>query len=277
MTGNKKALADLHLHTMYSDSTYTPKQLVDAACASGLSCIAVTDHDTIDGVVPCMEQVKGRDLEILPGIELTAEESGLEVHVLGYLIDPGDQKLVETMENLKKYRIQRIYKMVDKLKALGLEIEAQSIFKLAGDSSCVSRLHLARTMLQEGLISSISEAFQRFIGDRGPAYVAGFPVSVKEAIELIKDAKGIPVLAHPYSLGGDGLIIKFIGYGLMGLEAYYPEHTKSKVNFYLKLAKKYKLLVTGGSDCHGDAKPEIRLGLYRVPYELVSELKKAKG
>jgi len=276
MTGIKGASADLHLHTIYSDSTYTPKQLVDAACASGLSCIALTDHDTIDGIAPCMEQAKGRGLEILPGIELTCEESGLEVHILGYLIDPGEAKLIRMMENLKKYRIQRIYKMVDKLKALGLKIEAESIFKLAGESSCVSRLHLARAMLQQGLISSISEAFQRFIGDRGPAYVAGFPVSVKEAIELIKEAKGIPVLAHPYSLGGDGLIYKFIGYGLMGLEAYYPEHTKSKVKFYLEMAKEYKLLVTGGSDCHGDAKPAIRLGTFRVPYELVCELKKAR-
>ncbi len=277
MTGKKEASADLHLHTMYSDSTYTPKQLVDAACASGLSCIAVTDHDTIEGIAPCMAEAEGKGLEILPGIELTCEELGLEVHVLGYLIDTGDQKLVVMMEKLKEYRIQRIYKMVDKLKALGLEIDAESIFKLAGESSCVSRLHVARTMLQKGLISSISEAFQRFIGDRGPAYVSGFPVSVKEAIELIKEAKGIPVLAHPYSLGGDGLIFKFIEYGLMGLEAYYPEHTKSKVRSYLELAKQYKLLVTGGSDCHGEAKPQIRLGSFRVPYELVSELKKAKG
>jgi len=272
-----KKSADLHLHTVYSDGTYTPKQLVCAACASGLSCIAITDHDTIEGVSPCIVAAEGEDLEVLPGIELSAEYSGLEVHILGYLIDIREKKLLEMVKILKKYRIERIYKMVDKLNDLGLKIETESVFELAGGSSCVSRLHVARTMVEKKLVSSISEAFQRYIGDRSPAYVAGFPTSLKEAIGLIKSAQGIPVLAHPYSLGDDNLIVKFVDQGIMGLEAYYPEHSKSRVKSYLELAKKYNLLVTGGSDCHGNAKPEAKIGSFSVPYQLVSELKRVKG
>ena len=257
--------ADLHLHTLFSDGTYTPEELILAAAKQDLSAIAVVDHDTVDGLDPVIEAAKAKDVEILPGIELTAEYDGLEIHILGYLIDYKRKDLLEKLGFLKKNRIERIYKIVDKLKALGVGLEVQEIFDIAKQGT-VGRLHIARAMVAKGCVSSIQEAFQKYIGDRCPAYVCGFRFSPMEAIKLIKDVGGISVLAHPHSLNRDELIPQFIDYGLRGLEAYYPEHTQSMINFYLSLAKKFNLLVTGGSDCHGNAKPEAKIGSIKIPY-----------
>ncbi|MCX5703060.1 MAG: hypothetical protein NT066_00960, partial [Candidatus Omnitrophica bacterium] len=138
------------------------------------------------------------------------------------------------------------------------------------------RLHIAKALVREGKVDSIFEAFRKYLGDKGPAFCLGFRFSPAEAIKLIKASGGIPVLAHPYVLHDDDLILKFIDYGLMGLEVYYPEHSQSMINFYLNLAKAHDLLVTGGSDFHGDGKPEVKLGCMKVPYALVEKLKAAK-
>ena len=171
-------------------------------------------------------------------------------------------------------RIERIYQICEKLRAQGLILEPQRVFSLSGQGKgTVGRLHVARAMVEEGLVSSNHEAFNRFIGDHAPSYVANFRVSPKEAIESIRNAGGIAVLAHPYSLGRDELIPFFVSCGLGGLEVYYPEHTQSMVDSYLHLVKKFGLLATGGSDYHGRAKPEVFLGSRSVPYDLVAKLK----
>lgn len=267
--------ADLHLHTLFSDGTYTPLELVQEAAAKGLAVISVTDHDTVDGISSAIEIAGSKDIEVLPGIELTAEYEGLEIHILGYLIDYQNKNLREKLDFLKKNRIERIHKIVDKLGRMGLKLEAEDVFNISAGGT-VGRLHIARTMVAKGLVKSIFEAFQKYIGDKCPAYVCGFRFSPLEAIRLIRDMGGIPVLAHPYILNRDELITQFIEYGLMGLEVYYPEHTQSMVNFYLGLAKKLNLLVTGGSDCHGLVKPEVKIGSIKLPYELVEALKAAK-
>lgn len=267
--------ADLHLHTLFSDGTYTPEELISEVKKIGLSAIAVVDHDTIDGVEPAIELAKTKNIEVLSGIELTAEYERREIHILGYLIDYKRKDLREKLEVLKKNRIERIYEIVGRLKALGITLRAQDIFDIA-KLGTVGRLHIARLMVKEGIVDSIQEAFQKYIGDKSPAYVLGFRFSVYEGIKLIKDVGGIPVLAHPYSVGRDDVIAEFIDYGLMGLEVYYPEHTQAMINFYLNLAKKYNLLITGGSDCHGNAKPEVKIGSVKIPYDLVEKLKTAK-
>jgi predicted metal-dependent phosphoesterase TrpH len=260
---------------MFSDGTYTPEELIREALSAGLSSVAVVDHDTVDGIEPTIEIARAKDIEVLPGIELTSEYEGLEIHILGYLLDYKNKDLREKLDFLKQNRIQRIYRIVDKLKDIGIKLEAQAVFDIAKEGT-VGRLHIARAMVKENLVSSISEAFRKYIGDKCPAYVCGFRFSPNEAISLIKKMAGIPVLAHPYSLHRNELIPVFSDAGLMGLEVYYPEHTKSMVNLYLGLAKKYNLLVTGGSDCHGDAKPEARIGSLKIPYSLVEQLKDAK-
>lgn len=267
--------ADLHLHTLFSDGTYTPEELISQVAKSGLAAVAVVDHDTIDGIEPAIEAAKTKNIEVLSGIELTAEYASQEIHILGYLIDYKRKDLKEKLGVLQKNRIERIYRIVEKLRTLRIILKAQDIFEMS-KLGTVGRLHVARVMLKEGIVGSIQEAFQKYIGDRCPAYVLGFRFSVREGIKLIKDAGGIPVLAHPYSLGRDDLIPEFIDYGLMGLEVYYPEHTQSMINFYLNLAKKYNLLITGGSDSHGNAKPEVKIGSVKIPYDLVEELKAAK-
>jgi len=267
--------ADLHLHTFFSDGTYTPEELVKKSLSAGLSAIAVVDHDTTDGISSVGDIARERNIELIPGIELTAEYIGLEIHILGYLIDCQDKAFLEQLGILKKNRIERIYKITDKLKKIGIPLSAEAVFDIAKGGT-TGRLHVARAMVKEGLVGSIFEAFKKYIGDKCPAYCLGFRFSPEQAIKLIKDAGGIAVLAHPYALNDDALIPKFIDYGLEGLEVYYPEHSPSMIKSYLGLAKKYNLLVTGGSDCHGEAKPEVRIGSIKLPYELVEELKARK-
>lgn len=268
--------ADLHLHTVFSDGAFTPAQLVSASSSCGLSAIAVVDHDTVDGVSPALAIAQEKDIEVIPGIELTAEYQGLEIHILGYLIDIKNAVLLEKLMALKKNRIERIYKMVDKLKAMKVALKPEMIFDLAKHGT-VGRLHVARAMVKEGLVNSIAEAFRKYIGDNCEGYVLGFRLSPQEAIALIKQAGGIPVLGHPYTIRKDTLVLEIIGYGIMGLEVYYPEHSQAMVNYYLGMAQKYNLLVTGGSDFHGDAKPNVKLGSIKILYELVEKLKNAQG
>jgi predicted metal-dependent phosphoesterase TrpH len=158
---------------------------------------------------------------------------------------------------------------------MGLELDPQVVFSISG-SGTVGRLHIARAMHKQGLISSVYEAFHKYIGDKGPAYVLGFKFSPEKAIRLIRDSGGVPVLAHPYVIRNDDLLRELIKKGLMGLEVYYPEHSQSMINFYLDLAQRNNLLVTGGSDCHGTAKSEVRIGSVKIPYELVEKLKEAR-
>ncbi|MDP3731923.1 MAG: PHP domain-containing protein [Candidatus Omnitrophota bacterium] len=267
--------ADLHLHTIFSDGTYTPEELISESAKSSLSAIAVVDHDTVLGIEPAIKIAKEKNIEVLAGIELSAEYEGQEVHVLGYLIDYKNKGLIDRLGFLQKNRVERIYKIADKLKNMGVTLEVESVFDIARGGT-VGRLHVARAMAKAGLVSSIAEAFRKYIGDKCPAYVCNFRFSPLETIKLIKEVGGIPVLAHPYTLNNDELITKFVDYGLMGLEVYYSEHTQAMVNFYLGLAKKHNLLVTGGSDCHGLAKPEVKIGSVKIPYELVEKLKEAQ-
>lgn len=267
--------ADLHLHTFFSDGTYSPEELVNKAHNQGLSVIAITDHDTVDGIERGIEAGKLSGVEVLPGIELTVEYQAREVHLLGYLIDYQNKDLKQKLEVLNNNRIERIYKITAKLKEQGINLNPEAVFNLAKNGS-PGRLHIARAMVAEGIIGSTYEAFRKYIGDKCPSYVAGFKFTPQEGIKLIKNLQGIPVLAHPYSINNDELIPLLVDFGLMGLEVYYSEHTQSMINFYFDMAKKYNLLVTGGSDCHGEAKSEIKIGSVKIPYELVEKLKEAK-
>ncbi|MCU0651888.1 MAG: PHP domain-containing protein [Candidatus Omnitrophica bacterium] len=267
--------ADLHLHTIFSDGTYTPEELVKASKKAGLSAISIADHDTVDAIIPSLKIAQKEDIEIIPGIELTAEHEGLEVHILGYCIDYTNKRLQEKLDFLGKNRRERIYKIVDKLAALDLKLDPEAVFEIASEGT-VGRLHIARAMVKERIVKSTAEAFSRYIGDKCPAYVCGFRFSPAEAIGLIKEMGGVAILAHPYLIRNDELILEFVKQGVAGLEVYYPEHTQSMINYYLGLAKKHNLLVTGGSDCHGKAKPEVKIGMIKLPYELVEKLKEAR-
>lgn len=268
--------ADLHLHTFYSDGTYSPAELVEKACKADLACIAVADHDTTEAVGPAIIAANKSDIEVIPAIELTSEMDGLEVHILGYCIDYQNPPLIKQLNLFREKRLERMQKMLDKLRQLKINVELADLLQLAGKGT-LSRLHLARLLVKEGYAQSISEVFQKFIGDSSPAYVSGFQLTPQGAIRLLKDSGGISVLAHPYTLKRENLISVFVDYGLEGLEVYYPEHSPFQTEHYANLARKYNLLITGGSDCHGEAKSQIKIGSVKIPYDFVEQLKIRKS
>lgn len=267
--------ADLHTHTTFSDGTSTPCELIKLAKDNGLSAVAICDHDTIDGILPAKEAAGETGIEIIPALELSAEHNNAEVHILGFLIDYEDANLLFRLKKMRQDRISRMHEMVEKLKSQGISINVDKVFRLAGVAT-VGRMHLARILHVEGFVSTLQDAFNKYIGEHRPAYVSRFKLTPKEAIELVLSAKGIPVLAHPNILNNDKLIEEFSGYGLRGIEAYYPEHLPSVTKHYEEVADRLNLIKTGGSDFHGAIKPQNPLGRVKVPYSVVEELKDAK-
>jgi predicted metal-dependent phosphoesterase TrpH len=268
--------ADLHLHTNFSDGTLSPQELVKICLKKKLAAIAVSDHDTVGAIEPAIKAADNKDIEVLPAIELSTDRDGKEVHILGYLIDYKNQGLLDKLSFLRQMRVERIVEIIRKLREINsIDIEFDELKEISGKGT-ISRLHLARLMVRKGCVKSIVEAFTKYIGDKSAAYVCGFHFSPPEAIKLIEDIKGISVLAHPYTIRDQELIPWLVDCGLKGIEVYYPEHSPTQTVYYENLAKKYNLLVTGGSDYHGEIKPGVQLGSLKVPYELVERLKREK-
>jgi predicted metal-dependent phosphoesterase TrpH len=268
-------LADLHIHTNYSDSTQSPHEVINEAHEKGLACIAITDHDTIDGVVPAMEAAKPYDIEVIPGIELSSEAGGKDIHILGYLFDYKNKSFVERIKYIQNARVERMREMIDNLRTLGIDNITLDDVRERAESDSVGRPHLAAIMLEKGWVSSIKKAFDDYLADDAPVYVPKFQQSPFEAIDLIKSAGGIAVLAHPMLTGVDELIPGFVEAGLLGLEVFYPNNTDHVTRFYEGLAKKYNLIGTGGSDAHGTVKKYTSIGKVKVPYSIVEQLKDA--
>ncbi|MBF0385396.1 MAG: PHP domain-containing protein [Candidatus Omnitrophica bacterium] len=269
--------ADLHLHTNYSDSTLTPLDVIEQSAKYGISCIAITDHDTVEGIYPTLEAAKPHQIEVVAGVELSSEINGREVHILGYFIDYHNKRLLEQFLCMQDTRVGRMKKMIDKLKEFGINnVELSEVCALAQTDS-VGRPHLATILYEKGWVKSVRAAFDLYISDEGPAYVEKFKQTPEEAIELIRQAGGVAVLAHPMLSGIDERIPQFVEAGLGGIEAYYPNVPKQGMEFYVNLAKKYNLAVTGGSDAHGEAKDNTWIGKLTIPYELVEDLKKRTG
>ncbi len=271
-----KRFADLHIHTVHSDSTLSPKEVVDMAHKRGLCAISITDHDCVDGIEPAIAYAKRYDLEIIPGVELTAEEDDLEIHILGYYIDYKAKWFIEKLKQICQARDRRIYEMVDKLKDYGIEVEPKKVFALS-NSGAVGRLHLAMVLYNEGHVSTIREAFKKYIGLHSPCYVKKFKLTPKETIDIIAKLGGVAVLAHPHVLGRDDLIPRFIEQGIRGIEVYHSEHPTNATLHYEDIAFENGLIITGGSDCHGLGKGYPLIGRIRVPYRIVEDLKREAG
>lgn len=268
-------LADLHIHTHFSDSTSSPQEVIEQARTNGISCIAITDHDTVDGVQPTIEEAKRHSIEVISGIELSSEINGKDVHVLGYLFDCKDKEFADKIKIIQGVRIERMREMIEKLKVLNIDnITLEEVCNLA-ESDSVGRPHLAAKLVEKGWVNNIQMAFNKYLADGAPAFVSKFKQTPSEAIAMIRKAGGIAVLAHPMLTKVDELIPSFVKAGLGGIEAYYPNTTDTVKNFYEGLAKKHGLAVTGGSDAHGDAKKYTYIGKKTIPYELVEQLKSA--
>lgn len=269
-------LADLHIHTTYSDSTLTPQEVIVQATTHQLSCIAITDHDTVAGIAPTIEAAKNTSIEVLAGIELSSLAGKRDVHMLGYLFDPENIQLRKVLDDLQENRRERMRHMVQKLIDLGVkDISYEEVAALAPGGS-VGRVHLAQTLLRKGKVGSYKAAFDRYLAEGKKAYVKKDSPSPIEAIKLIKDAGGIAVLAHPMVTNVDELIPSMVKAGLDGLEVHYPNSSENIVHFYSQLAKKYNLLMTGGSDGHGDAKKNTWIGRMKLDYSIVEAMKQRR-
>jgi predicted metal-dependent phosphoesterase TrpH len=243
-------LIDLHAHTIASDGILSPEELVHLAKASGVSVLAVTDHDTLANIPPAVEEGERVGLEIVPGVEVTAYIDDLEVHILGHFIDPGDALLTRFLACSRDDRVARIRRMIDKLWSLGLPLDADEILARASGGS-VGRPHLALAMLRRGYVGSMQEAFDRYLTAGKPAHVERARIPAAQAISAIKRAGGVPSLAHPGVYGRDDVISRLVEQGLMGLEVYHPDHDPEAIFRYERMRLRHGLLAAGGSDYHG--------------------------
>jgi hypothetical protein len=252
-------LYDLHVHTTASDGVVTPEQVVAMAVEIGLAGLAITDHDTVDGLEPALQfmQEQGINIDFIPGIELNTDFGDDELHILGYFINYHDKQLLNSLMEIRAQRYQRAEKMIGKLQSIGLSINLQQVQKLA-QGDFIGRPHIARALQQAGYVLSEEEAFHKYIERGKPGYVPRYKFLPSEAIELIKKAGGISVLAHPGLIKDSRKISQIISMGIEGLEIYYPEHSNVQIQEFITLAKQHDLLITGGSDFHGGERSESR-------------------
>ncbi len=274
---------DLHVHSTHSDGTCTTKELVDLAIYKGLKAIALTDHDTTAGLEEIMEYAKDKNIEIIPGIELSTEYFGRDIHILGLNINPYNAKFQEHLVAFQEARINRNRKMCENLAEQGIDITYEDLMNTF-KGAVVTRAHYARYLFDKGYVKSMKEAFERYVGDHCKAFVPREKITPSQAVSLILEAGGIPVLAHPilYRFSDanlDKLVSELKEAGLMGIEAVYSTYAPSEERYVKRLAAKYDLLLTGGSDFHGTNKKDIDLGNGRghlfVPEEILDKIKAA--
>jgi 3',5'-nucleoside bisphosphate phosphatase len=274
---------DLHTHTTYSDGSLTPRELVGLAAKVGLAAVAITDHDTVDGIAEAT--AAGRDLgvEVLPGVEVGLECDGIALDLLAYF--PGDapgDEVRRTLAELRQYRDVRNAQILERLRDLGCPVEPDELATIAGYGA-VGRPHIAEALRRKGYVSSIAEAFERFLSRGAPAWVDRRRLTLTEAVRLVDRADGITAIAHPGIMKTDAAgLARRVGEasrrGVCGLECYYPRHDDAMVERALELARANDLVPTGGSDFHGAAKPHVKLGQADggrpVPYDLLDGLRR---
>jgi predicted metal-dependent phosphoesterase TrpH len=275
---------DLHCHTTVSDGALSPPELIRRGARLGLKVIAVTDHDTVAGVEEALATGEAAGVEVIPGVEINTDVPGAEVHILGYFVDQHDPILNDTLLRLRKGRVGRARRMAELLAQNGAPVEFERILELAGDGA-VCRPHVAQALIEAGHVATYEEAFARYIGRNGPAYVERLKLAPADACRLIRCAGGLPVLAHPVSfdrLGAmktcldlDGGLAELSAVGLTGIEVYYPGYDAITIEYLLGQARRHRLLVTGGTDFHGIRAREPELGDVYVPVKVVSRLRAA--
>jgi hypothetical protein len=268
--------ADLHLHTHFSDGTYSPEEVAALGRKFGLAALALTDHDTVEGCARMAQACAAGGIEFITGTELTAEQDDNELHILGYFLDTQNTRLLGEIAKFQAVRQNRIREMVARLNDLGVPLAADAVFALANCRS-PGRPHVARALVNAGLCNSLDEVFERYLKKSRPAWVPKKKMSALDGIELIHQAGGLAVMAHPGLNRTDDVIPGLVDAGLDGIECFHTKHSTAMSQHYLKLADKYRLLVTGGSDCHGLSKGKPLIGTVKLPYSYVEKLKAAHG
>ena len=277
---------DLHLHTTASDGANTPSEIVRYAKLRGLQAIAITDHDTVEGLEEALAEGEKVGFEVIPGIEISAVHSPGSMHLLGYFLNTQHPLLTEKLRFLQKARAERNPIMIDKLNRLGIKVTYEEVAKASGGGQ-IGRPHFAQVLLEKGYVKSFQEAFERFLRKGAPAYMDKFRFSPNEAIRFINEAEGVAVVAHPNTLGIsgsaelEGLLLQLVQDGLKGIEVHYPEHSPADVAFYKFLAEKHGLVMTGGTDYHGIEGNGLDIGVgrgeMRLPYSMVENLRAARN
>jgi predicted metal-dependent phosphoesterase TrpH len=268
------SLVDLHTHSNASDGKLTPEAIVRMAAESGLKYLALTDHDSVAGIPAGIKTAREFPaLTFIPGVEISTEVQDGEVHILGYFIDFADNTFGKALDRFRESRQGRAKGMVAKLAKLGINIDWARVQGLAGDG-VIGRPHVARAMLEKGYIASFEEAFDKYLGHGGPAYVERDKMTPAEAVELILNARGLPVLAHPFTVKEPEKLVKELKpIGLVGLEAYYKDASQDDVKAMTRAAERNGLITTGGSDYHGSGENnEVKLGGVDVPLKAAEKL-----
>jgi len=275
MTGEQ--VADLHIHTTASDGVLTPVETVHEAVRAGVAAIAITDHDTLGGIPEAVEAGRHAGLTVVPGVEINTDFGQSEVHMLGYFIDMESGPLKDELEKLRGYRTDRARAMVEKLRESGIMITFDMVKEIAGSAS-IGRPHVARAIVQAGYCGGLNGAFGKYLVRGAPGYVPRSKLSPFTAIEIICASGGVAAMAHPGSSKHDELIPQFAEAGMKGLEVYHTDHSSHARRHYKKLAEKYGLIATGGSDFHGpDVLKKVPIGHATVPVEVVDHLREAAG
>jgi predicted metal-dependent phosphoesterase TrpH len=268
--------ADLHVHSTASDGSLTPAELVRLALARGLDVLAISDHDSVEGIASALEAAAGTGLVLIPAVELSAVHGGRDIHLLAYFVDHTSEKLLAHLSDLRQARLHRAETMVAALNAAGLAVDIDQVLALSGGGA-VGRSHIARALVDAGHAETVSDAFTRLIGRGKPYYVAKDARSPREVLATVVASGAVPVLAHPGVSGATDLVPQLVAVGLRGLEAYHADHTPAQRDSLLALAARFGLLVTGGTDFHGPGTPNPDLGAADVPEACVRALLAAGG
>lgn len=267
---------DLHTHSTASDGLLAPARLVVTAREHGVGTLALTDHDTTAGLDEALAEGRRIHIDVIPGVEINTDVADYEVHVLGYCVDHRDAEFQAFLARMRAGRIDRARAMVEKLAALNVPVEWTRVQAIAAGAS-IGRPHIARALVEARRVATVQEAFERFLGRRAPAYVPRLKVSPEDAVEAIRAAGGVPVLAHP-GWASSGPVIErvpqLVAHGLAGIEVYYPDHTPQMVAAYLEVARRHGLIATGGTDFHGGGlATRVPLGSVDVPPDVVPALR----
>jgi predicted metal-dependent phosphoesterase TrpH len=266
--------ADLHLHSNYSDGELAPAEVMRACATAGLQVVSLTDHDTVKGMGEAESAARSLGLELVPGCEISVEFEGQDLHLLGYFIDVDAEGLGAYLRLMESRRLRRVEQIVERLRSLGVQLTVERVLAGARDASSVGRPHVARALIQGGWVGSYQEAFSRYLGDRGPAFVAKETTSLDDAVRMIREASGCVVLAHPGIYDLDTVLPELERLGIAGIEVLHPAHTDEQVRTFSELADRKGWVSTGGSDYHGGLSCESPVGSPRVGCHVVEELRR---
>jgi len=264
---------DLHIHTNYSDGYYSPIELIQKVKEAGLDIISITDHDNLSAIYEASSVGKELGIEVIPGLELSSDIGDREVHILGYFIDPDNRELERYLKFFREERLKRAIRIVNKLKELGFSISIEDVLEQAKNSA-IGRPHIAQAMLEKGLVTNYYEAFNKYIGNNGPAFEKKVHISPQSVVKIISDAGGLSFIAHPGNMP-ETLLKELIEEGIDGIEVIHPSHNSFLAKFYKGIVNEYFLLESGGSDFHGGKREdEENLGKYYTSISVLEAMRK---